>query len=134
MRGIRWGVLVLAVFLVTWTLPTGLADSQELPHCGEVTEEVNGFEGYYVRTEGETVEVWEEDNDLPDLQTEACYTGDDPESGETHDGDVLEATLPADAVEDGEEAVGVLLDLVPHPVELCQAIMDLLLDGQLCAF
>lgn len=134
MRGIRLGVLVLAVFLMTWTLPTGLADSQELPHCEEVTEEVNGFEGYYVRTEGETVEVWEEDNDLPDLQTEACYTGDDPESGETHDGDVLEATLPADAVEDAEEAVGVLLDIVPDPVELCQSIVNHVPGHHTCAF
>ncbi len=134
MVGTRLGVLTLAFFLLTWTAPTALAHDHfdELPSCEEATDEdAVKIEEHYVRTVDETVEIWEEDNELEGLQVEECLDGE-PIQENVVQPDKHKATLPGDAIESAEDAVddaiGLALDAVDLVLDLAGTVVELVLE------
>ncbi len=79
------GASVLVVLLLAGF---GVPPVSAAPNCEDVTQDAEAVEGFYVLAD-DGVEVWQESNRVPGLQTQACTT-----DGRDHGADTPVAMLP----------------------------------------
>ncbi len=131
MKGKEGLVILLTVMMLTWTAPTALASdiSEEYPSCEEATEDAIDVEEYYLRTNDGSIEVWEETNDLPGLQTETCYVGEPKEDNLVNPDDHV-ATVPDDGTAIVDEATNTITSIAGDAVrivqETCNDVYDII--------